>query len=365
MQEFFKSGFTKITDGMINHKAVYGAIFNVESEENHLSMLGSSGNLNKDDYYYIASVTKLYVTAMIIILRNLNKLSLDDSITSFFRKDELKRLHVLRDVDYTEFITIRHLLCNQSGLKDYYYYDVSGSKAVDELEQKDTAWTFIKAMDRVKTLKPLFKPGQAKKVNYSDTNFKILGQIIEHVTDMSIDQVFEQYLFKPLDLKHTFVFKEDSKKDIAPIYFKTRKINIPKYMASVPAEGGIVAKASDVMVFIKAFFNGFYFPKEQVQELKQNYRMIFFPGQFYFGTGMEKLWVPRFMSLKFPIKNVLGFWGQTGAFAFYDEDTKLYFTGTINQTSGFGHGQAFKAIIKMIKMYRKEFKAANSFNKEN
>jgi len=65
--------------------------------------------------------------------------------------------------------------------------------------------------------------------------------------------------------------------------------------------------------------------------------------------GLEKLWIPRIFSPFKPIKEVLGFWGQTGAFAFYNPETDLYFTGTINQVSGMGHSAAFKAILKIIK----------------
>ena len=79
--------------------------------------------------------------------------------------------------------------------------------------------------------------------------------------------------------------------------------------------------------------------------------MIYSPGQFYFGLGLEKLWTPRIISPFKPIKEVLGFWGQTGAFAFYSPDTDLYFTGTIDQVSGLGHSAAYKAIISIIKAW--------------
>lgn len=345
--------FQDITHNMLKKDLVKGAIFNVSSGDDLTNDLSASGDLNPNDYYFIASVTKLYVTALILMLRNQGKLTLDDSIISFFKKNELKGLHVLKGIEYTEQITIRHLISNQSGLRDYFFYEDSGSKAVDALNTHDTAWTFEKVLNRVKTLKPLFKPGQPKKVNYSDTNYRLLGELIERITGLKTPEAFDTYLFKPLGLNHTFIYQEDSKESIAPLYFKKTTIHAPKYMASVGAEGGIVSKADDVMSFIKAFFNGFYFPKENLDELKSNYRMIFFPGQFYFGTGIEKLWVPRFMSFKQPIKDILGFWGQTGAFAFYHEETNLYFTGTINQASGFGHGKAFGGIIKVIKAYRK------------
>ena len=354
MKHNTKINYQKITDDMVNGKSVFGSIFHVEHKDETISSLTSSGNLTHHDYYFIASVSKLYVTAMVFILKNIGKLTLNDPMVSFFKPKTLDGLHVLNNIDYTNQITIRHLLSNQTGLKDYFYYEDTGSKAVTHLNQHDVYWTFDKMVERVKTLKPYFKPGQAKKVNYSDTNFKILGEIIEIVTNMPIHQAFEHYLFKPLGLKASFVFQESSQEKIAPLYYKKQILIAPKYMSSIGAEGGVVAKASDVMAFMKAFFNGFYFPIEDLNEIKQNYRMIFFPGQFYFGTGIEKLWIPRILSYKHPINNLIGFWGQTGAYAFYDEDTKLFFTGTINQASGFGHGKALRGIIKVIKTYRKD-----------
>lgn len=354
MDKNININYQKITNDVVDGKSVFGSIFHVEHKDGHISSLTSSGNLKNQDYYFIASVSKLYVTTMVFVLKNLGKLTLDDKMVSFFEPNTLDGLHILDNIDYTNQITIRHLLSNQSGLRDYFYYEDTGSKAVSNLNRQDVYWTFDKMVYRVKTLKPFFKPGQAKKVNYSDTNFKILGEIIEILTNMPIHQAFEHFLFKPLGLESTFVYQESSQAKIAPLYYKKQILIAPKYMSSIGAEGGVVAKASDVMKFIKAFFQGFYFPVEQLNEIKQNYRMILFPGQFYFGTGIEKIWIPRILSYKYPIKNLIGFWGQTGAYAFYDEDTELFFTGTINQASGFGHGKALRSIIKVIKSYRKE-----------
>ena len=39
----------------------------------------------------------------------------------------------------------------------------------------------------------------------------------------------------------------------------------------------------------------------------------------------------------------------SGAFAFYNPETDLYFSGTVNQLSGFGHRSALRAMVKIIK----------------
>ena len=342
--------FRQAAQKMLKNKSVFGAVLCVESGDSSISWLGGVGNIKAEDRYFIASVTKLYVTAVLLMLRAENSLTFTDKIFEYFPEELISGIHVLNGVDYTKEITITHLLSNTSGIPDYFYYDKPRGKAVTDLVHgNDQPWPLDKAIQRVKTLKPKFKPGQKGKIHYSDTNYQLLGAIIEKVTGKWIGDVFKEYIFQPFNLKDTYAYQDINDTTPVPMYYKSREIRAPKYMASITAEGGIVSTAKEAMVFLKAFFNGCFFPKEALGELKKNWNMIYFPGQFYFGLGIEKLWTPRIFSPLKPIGEVLGFWGQSGAFAFYNPETDLYFTGTINQASGFGHSAAYKAIIKIIK----------------
>jgi D-alanyl-D-alanine carboxypeptidase len=103
------------------------------------------------------------------------------------------------------------------------------------------------------------------------------------------------------------------------------------------------------MIFLKEFFNGRFFSKEKIKELKQWNLILPPPSLFYFGIGLEKLWTPRILSPFKPIKEVIGFWGQTGSFAFYNAESDLYFSGTPNQINGEGHRAVVNAMLKIIK----------------
>lgn len=61
--------------------------------------------------------------------------------------------------------------------------------------------------------------------------------------------------------------------------------HVPRYIASVTAEGGIVSTASDTMRFVEACFTGRAFPLETVGMLMA-WNRIRFPGQV--GIGLEK-----------------------------------------------------------------------------
>jgi CubicO group peptidase (beta-lactamase class C family) len=337
-------------DNMLKNKNVYGAIFCVEKGDNSLSWTGAAGNLNAENRYYIASVTKLYITAVMLMLREKNKLNFTDKIYSYFPEDIISGIHILNSIDYSKELTIAHLMSNTSGIPDYFYYDKQTGESVEDLLRgNDQSWPFEKAIDKAKSIKPKFKPGQKGKVHYSDTNYQLLGAIIEKVTGMWVGEAFAEYIFKPLNLEDTYAYRDINDSSPAPFFYKSQQVHLPQYLASVTAEGGIVSTAKDTMAFLKAFFNGFFFPADLIEELKKNWNMIYFPGQFYFGLGLEKLWTPRIISPLKPIGEILGFWGQTGAFAFHNPENNLYFTGTVNQVNGMGHSAAYKAMINVIK----------------
>ncbi|MDG5789091.1 serine hydrolase [Evansella sp. AB-P1] len=334
---------------MIKKRNNFGSVLCVEQGDD-FSWVGSAGNMEKDDQYFIASVTKLYITAVFLKLRSENKLTFDDPISLYLSKDIIDGIHILDGIDYSNDLTIKHLISNTSGLPDYFAYKQPNGKTVasELFEGVDQRWGLEETLTLVKELKPKFKPGKKGKVNYSDTNYQLLGRIIENVTDNSISDVFKALIFEELHLEKTYVYEDVNDCKPVSLYYKSQKIHLSKYMTSIAPEGGIVSTAKEMMIFLKAFFNGRFFPVEELEELKQ-WNMIYFPGQFYYGIGLEKLWTPRIVSPLHPIKEILGFWGQSGAFAFYNPERNIYFTGTVNQLSGFGHSAAYKAMIKVIK----------------
>lgn len=160
--------------------------------------------------------------------------------------------------------------------------------------------------------------------------------------------MFRSFIFDELGLHETYASSDSGDTTPTPMYYRDKPVHVPRYIASVTAEGGIVSTAAEVMTFLKAFFSGHFFPKETIEELKQ-WNRIYFPGQFDYGIGLEKQWVPWFMSPLKPVGELLGFWGQSGSFAFHNPQHDLFFTGTVNQLSGFGHGAAVKAMLQIIK----------------
>jgi len=337
-------------DSIIGKKHVFSAVMRVESGDGSFAWSGARGEMNPKSRYFIASVTKLYVTAVIMSLVEENKLRLDDKINKYIPQDYLEKLHVFKGVDYSNTITIMHLISNTSGIPDYFFYKEPGKpRAADSLfSGNDEAWGFDKMINAVKNMKPKFPPDYKNKVHYSDTNYRLLGKIIEIVTEKNTAEAFKERIFDVLDLRNTYMYSDPNDDSPAVLYYKGTCVCVPNYMASIGSEGGIVSTADEVMIFTKAFFSGQFFPKEKIEALKKWRMLLPPPGLFYFGIGLEKMPTPRIMMPIKPIREIVGFWGQTSSFAWYNSDTDLYFTGTANQCNGAGHYAVSRAIFKLI-----------------
>ena len=86
-------------------KNIYGAVLCVENRDNSLSLLSRAGNLTTDQLYFIASVTKLYVTAVILKLRSEKCLTLLNKISQYFSDDILHELHLHKGIEHSPFNT--------------------------------------------------------------------------------------------------------------------------------------------------------------------------------------------------------------------------------------------------------------------
>ena len=176
----------------VNHnKLIKNCVICVMKGDGSFSWTGSKGIANYekkipmsiDTPIYIASITKLYTATVIMQLYEKGLLSLDDSMSKYLPDELIKGIHVYNGKDYSYEITIKQLLSHTSGIADYYLEKPKGGKSCFELflEHPEKLWTVDDTIKRVRDeLNPNFIPGT--KTSYSDTNFQLLGKIVESIT---------------------------------------------------------------------------------------------------------------------------------------------------------------------------------------
>ncbi len=332
----------KATDG----KFIHGTTVLIHGKNGKWQ--GATGNLNTETPYFIASTTKLYTTAVILHLESQKKLKLNDSLKQYFSQQELQGLHFLKETDWAPHITIGQLLSNTSGLPDYFEdKDDKGQILMNNLfVGKDQSWNFQDVLQLTKRMKPKFTPGKKGKAHYSDSNFQLLGELIERITGKSINEVYQEIIFTPLNLKSTYLYADSSDTRPAPMFYKENTLNIPKAMCSVKADGGIVSTAEESFVFLQAFFGGYFFDKSKIPTL-YDWKPVMFPLEY--GMGIMRFKLPKMFTLGKEMPELIGHSGISGAFAYYVPSKDLFITGTVNQINN--PGTSYKTILKLIDVY--------------
>lgn len=332
----------RILDNTVDNKKIFGASFALKKDD--LIWHGASGNIGIDQPFFIASTTKLFTTAIILKLRALGKLNLNDKIHKYISMSNLAGLHTYKGTDYSNDITVKHLLSHTSGLPDYFQDKGTNKKSLEHelMSGLDQFWTFSDVIEKSKSLQSLFVPGAKAKAHYSDTNFQLLGRIIEVITGRSYSVNCHTQIIKPLSLTKTYLYEDPTDKTPATIFYKKNGLSIPKAMASFGPDGGIVSTSRDMLTFIEAFFTGQLFPESDIQDL-QEWNKIFFPLQS--GVGIHLFKLPWIFNPTGSVPYFLGHSGLSGALAYYSPKDSIYIAGTVNQLAN--PDISFKTMIQL------------------
>jgi CubicO group peptidase (beta-lactamase class C family) len=319
----------KVFNNITRSKKVHEAALLVENSKSDFSVNCGYGGKTIDSPIQAASVGKLFTTATVLMLQEQKKLSLDDLVVDYFDKTTLNGLHVYKGTDYSYSLTLSDLLFQTSGLPDYEEKGGIFKRAIKE----DFAMSTEELIEITKTLKPRFAPS-SNKAYYSDINFQLLGEIVEKVTKMPLEEVFHSYLFEPLGLEKTYMPVND---DFVPnIYYKDQSIHRPKLIMSLRGGGNAITTARELMVFLKAFFNGHFFPKTLFEKLSIYRKLQITMTVMYYGGGYMQIPLSSIFTLYRGKGELIGHSGSTGSFAFYYPHKDLFFIGDVNQMSNPG-----------------------------
>lgn len=187
--------------------------------------------------YKIGSITKMFTSVVIFQLIEEKKLTLDTKLSKFFPS-----------IKNSENITIDNLLTHSSGIYSF-------TDDADYSEYAKLPKTRSELMKKIKAGNPNFEPNE--KSEYSNSNFVLLGWIIEDLTKKTYAQNIDLRIIKKLGLSNTG-FSGNSKNE-AISYNWTGKNWEPaqKEDMSIPGgAGAILSTSSDLTKFINGLFAG-------------------------------------------------------------------------------------------------------------
>ncbi|MDB5003415.1 MAG: CubicO group peptidase beta-lactamase class family [Mucilaginibacter sp.] len=199
--------------------------------------------MQTDMIFRIGSMTKQYTAIAILQLVELGKISLQDSIQKYVKEFPSKGYP----------ITIENVLTQTSGIPDYM-----------TIQNHDPAknrneYTPAQGVDYFKDEPLNFKPGS--KFEYSNSNFYLLGYIIEQVTWQTYESYIKKHLFESAGLQHTYyIHKDATATNIASGYSRSGGKNWDSAELQDPtimyAAGGIMTNAGDLFKWHQALSAG-------------------------------------------------------------------------------------------------------------
>lgn len=271
-----------------------GAIMLVNRQGEEL-WIGATGQSNLEHQtamrtntpFRTGSITKMFIATAILQLRERGKLTLNDPLT-------LHLPGLAGKIPQAEQITVRHLLSHLSGITDppnesiRYQLDIVNDPAgFGALSTEALLETYVygKALN--------FTPGAAYR--YSNTNYWLLGLIVENLAQKNLQEALDELIFSPLNLTQTWIEKRDDRnvsRGYADFYGGGNLLDVSAWDRAEgdgKAAGGLISTAADLMTFMKALFGGQLLPLSVVEEMKQIQLSDCNSPDCEYGLGLE-LW---------------------------------------------------------------------------
>lgn len=308
-QQSVKEKLGNYFDSLFVHHKVMGSFAIAEDNRpTFIKVVGFSDvekkqKANVETQYRIGSISKMFTAVLMMKAVEEKKISLDKKLSEFYP-----------EIPNADKITIENLLQHRTGIHnltneaEYWQYNTK--------PQTENSLVTI-----IKKYKSDFEPGS--KYEYSNSNYILLGFILEKVYKKTYAELIKSKITKPLKLTLTEVGgKIDTSKNQAKSYEFTNgkyQLSSETDMTIPIGAGNIISTPRDFLTFILGLEQGKLIKKESLEKMKN------FAGNYGYGL------------LKVPFDQYWGF-GHTGGIdkfssaLFYFPDLKVAVAFSTNQS---------------------------------
>lgn len=211
--------------------------------------------LTLDSTMYIGSVSKQFCAASVMLLRDRGKLSVDDTLDKYFPEYEAGKK-----------LTIKNLLTMRSGILDMVneglVSDISSDKTEEENVEAIKEWIFGNDLK--------FEPDSSYA--YSNSNFFLLGNIVEQVSGKSYIEFVRENIFEPLGMQHSGFVDEVAENPDWIIGLDSESDAIEENVPGLTkGAGDIISNAPDMEKWMTGLKSGKLLSRETFREMTTDY----------------------------------------------------------------------------------------------
>lgn len=221
----------------------------------------SGAAMDTDARFRIGSVTKTFSSVVLLQLVAEKKIELDQPVN-----------HYLPGLLPDDRITVRHLMTHRSGLSDYtnamFNNTVPGFEAV-----RNKVFSYQELVQLSLNEPRTGEPGAA--YSYSNTNFVVVGMLIEKATGHPVVKEYDRRIIKPLKLRNTSYVHPDTKikglhangylhpdEEGAPLVDSTEQT-----VSWAQSAGAMISSAADLNTFTSALVTGKLLPAQMLDQM--------------------------------------------------------------------------------------------------
>jgi peptidoglycan/LPS O-acetylase OafA/YrhL/CubicO group peptidase (beta-lactamase class C family) len=240
----------QILDEMVADSYIPGTVLSV-SVPGHEPWTGASGVADRQTQrpmepttvVRIGSISKMFLTVVVLQLAEEGVLELDAPVATYL-PDLLPQ---------GEAITVRHLLQHRSGLYDYLE---DGPFVIQAYQNPARAWSPAELVAHANQFALAFPPGAEGRWDYSNTNYVILGMVVEEVTGNPLATELRQRILDPLGLTQTFTLSTEPMPETAARSYAGTTDRTEVAMSFAFAAANLVSTAEDMRHFVEALTQG-------------------------------------------------------------------------------------------------------------
>ena len=231
------------------NRAGVGAGFHYQGEAmvaaaEGLAHVAENQAMQCDSIADVGSITKTFTSAVILMLQEEGRLSVEDSLSQYFP-----------DFPRSDEVTLRMCLTHTSGIFNY----TESQAFLNAWLVRHETFTPEELIDYAAQRNYNFDPGTDWL--YSNTNFILLGRIIEMVTGEPYHQQVRNRIFEPLDMRNTYVAGAEPVPNRAGRYLYDPEqevlMDVTDWnMTWAWSTGAIASTPEDLMKWYDALFGG-------------------------------------------------------------------------------------------------------------
>ena len=222
---------------------------------------------------HVASISKSLTAMATLKLVEAGKINLEDPLTKYFPKFPYPK------------VTVFTLLSQRSGLPKYEYVIEKIKPAPPELSKK-----YLTNQDILNML-IRYQPELARATDtgfmYCNTNYALLALLIEKITEKSFPEAMKQMVFRPLKMKHSYVFQEKDTLTAAKSFYQ-RGPRVYPYdrLDLIYGDKNVYTTPRDLLNFSKALYSKDFLKPELKQKIFEPYSNER-PGINNYGLGFR------------------------------------------------------------------------------